>query len=253
MKNVKNDLTGLVFGRLKVLKQIDDYIEPNGTHRDRWLCECSCEKHTLTKVLGKNLTKKNGTHSCGCISREVRRKQNRYIEYDSYVIGISANTNEEFYFDKSNYDLVKQYCWYVHNYPDGYRRLETKNPKTKKIISMAQLFGCDQYDHADRNTLNNRMENLRPATVQENARNHSKSKRNNSGIIGVGWNKTMEQWRSRITVNKIVYELGFFYDKTDAIKARLNAEDKYFGEFAPQKHLFEQYGIKQNNVEDTTE
>ena len=36
----------------------------------------------------------------------------------------------------------------------------------------------------------------------------------------------------------------------DAIKARLNAEAKYFGKFAPQRHLFEQYGIntQQNDL-----
>lgn len=35
--------------------------------------------------------------------------------------------------------------------------------------------------------------------------------------------------------------------KEDAIKIRLKVEAKYFGDFAPQKHLFEQYKI---NVED---
>lgn len=43
--------------------------------------------------------------------------------------------------------------------------------------------------------------------------------------------------------NKTKY-LGSFKNKEGAIKARLEAEAKYFGEFAPQKHLFEQYGIK---------
>ena len=45
--------------------------------------------------------------------------------------------------------------------------------------------------------------------------------------------------------------LGHFDNKDDAIRARLNAEVKYFGEFAPQKHLYEQYGIKtpQNDCE----
>ena len=31
--------------------------------------------------------------------------------------------------------------------------------------------------------------------------------------------------------------------KEDAIKARLMAEKKYFGYFAPQRHLFEEYGV----------
>ena len=38
--------------------------------------------------------------------------------------------------------------------------------------------------------------------------------------------------------NKTKY-LGSFKNKEGAIKARLEAEAKYFGEFAPQKHLFE--------------
>jgi len=37
--------------------------------------------------------------------------------------------------------------------------------------------------------------------------------------------------------------IGLFDNKDDAIKARLKAEKKYFGEFAPQRHLFEQYEI----------
>ena len=35
----------------------------------------------------------------------------------------------------------------------------------------------------------------------------------------------------------------------DAIKARLLAEVKYFGDFAPQRHLFKQYGIEVDNEE----
>ena len=41
--------------------------------------------------------------------------------------------------------------------------------------------------------------------------------------------------------------LGYFNIKEDAIKTRLEAEAKYYGEFAPQRHLFEQYGITQQN------
>jgi hypothetical protein len=37
--------------------------------------------------------------------------------------------------------------------------------------------------------------------------------------------------------------LGYFINKDDAIKTRLSAEAKYYGEFAPQKHLFEEYGV----------
>ena len=44
--------------------------------------------------------------------------------------------------------------------------------------------------------------------------------------------------------------LGYFDNIEDAVKARLEGELKYFGaEFAPQRHLFEQYGIEVPNNE----
>ena len=43
--------------------------------------------------------------------------------------------------------------------------------------------------------------------------------------------------------NILWLNLGYFTNKNDAIKARLNGEVKYFGEFSSQKHLYEQYGI----------
>ena len=48
--------------------------------------------------------------------------------------------------------------------------------------------------------------------------------------------------------------LGYFINKEDAIRAKLNAEAKYFGEFAPQQNLYEQYRIEtqQNDCENHT-
>jgi hypothetical protein len=38
--------------------------------------------------------------------------------------------------------------------------------------------------------------------------------------------------------------VGSFNNLDDAIKVRLKAEKEYFGDFAPQKDLFVQYGIE---------
>ena len=53
-----------------------------------------------------------------------------------------------------------------------------------------------------------------------------------------------KKWASKICVNYKTIYLGEFLNKVDAIKARLSAEVQYFGEFAPQKHLFDQYEIQ---------
>ena len=113
---------------------------------------------------------------------------------------------------------------------------------------MHQLLGFTNYDHKDRNELNNRKYNLRLCTKQENSMNSSKSKNNTSGIIGVYWDKQNEKWMASIGINYKSKYLGRFINKNDAIKARLLAEIKYFGEFAPQKHLFEKYGIKEDEA-----
>jgi hypothetical protein len=100
-------------------------------------------------------------------------------------------------------------------------------------------------DHIDRNRLNNRKYNLRKSTKQLNARNKSKRSNNKSGTIGVAWNKRDCNWESYISVNHKKINLGQYDNINDAIKIRLQAEVKYFGEYAPQKHLYEQYNIKE--------
>jgi hypothetical protein len=74
--------------------------------------------------------------------------------------------------------------------------------------------------------------------------NQSKRSDNTSGIVGVNWSKSHDAWCVRIGMNGKRIRIGYFYDKNDAIKSRLNAEIKYYGaQQAPQRHLFEQYGV----------
>lgn len=72
---------------------------------------------------------------------------------------------------------------------------------------------------------------------------HPKNTKNKSGIVGVSWNKKRNNWKSVLVFEGKEKYLGSFKNKDDAIKARLLAEIQYYGEYAPQKHLFNQYGI----------
>ena len=69
------------------------------------------------------------------------------------------------------------------------------------------------------------------------ARSNSKS-----GVIGVVTGKN-DKWVAQIVIDGKTKRIGTFTLKEDAIKARLLREIEIFGEQAPQKHLFEQYGI----------
>jgi hypothetical protein len=65
-------------------------------------------------------------------------------------------------------------------------------------------------DHINRNTLDNRRENLRLATASVNRLNSGPNKGSRSGYRGVHWNENRKQWTSRIRVNKRDTFLGYF-------------------------------------------
>ena len=250
MVKVKEDLTGRKFDRLTVLEQDEDYITPKGLRFARWKCQCSCKEHNIISVIWYSLTRNDGrgTRSCGCLCQEIHKqrlkKYNRYNLSGEYGIGWTINTNREFYFDLEDYDLIKDYCWHEHkSNKDDYSALEAYDSNTKTTIKMHYLMGFKGYDHMDCNPFNNRKENLRFATKSQNSVNRSKQKNNTSGIMGVYWHKRDEVWVARIGINGKQVNLGYFIDKIDAIRTRLKAEKEYFGEFAPQKHLYEQYSI----------
>jgi len=58
------DMTGQRFGRLVVIERAE-----NKGHETAWLCRCDCGKKAI--VIGRNLRRKNGTKSCGCLSVET--------------------------------------------------------------------------------------------------------------------------------------------------------------------------------------
>lgn len=251
---VREDLTGKQFGRLTVVQQVKDYIDSNGNHKARWECECSCENHTKTFPTGSDL-KSGKAQSCGCLRVENTQKSNKinkkkFNQYDlskDYGIGFTSNTNNEFYFDLEDYNKIKDYCWFEHIDDKDYHSLCSREPDNNKIIKFHNVLGLFMPDHINRNPLDNRKENLREATHSENAMNRSKYKNNKSNVSGVCWRKDTLKWRSYIQVGSKKYNLGSFTNKDDAIKARLKAEIKYFGEFAPQKDLFKKYGLSTEN------
>lgn len=270
------DMTGWVMkehgvpeSRWTIVEQAEDRIDSRGRHHRCWLCECSCEERNK-KIVPERSLNRGESKSCGCLNKEKiaeqghkNKKYNKWIdkvftdERGSYRIGLTSNTNKEFYVDIEDFDVVKDYCWFEHH-PSrscpSFTTLVANIPgSSKKVTKMHILLGCKWYDHADGNELNNRRYNLRPATHQENMRNIRLQKNNSSGVTGISIHKQTGKWRARIMVDYKEINLGLFDNKEDAIKARLQAEIKYFGEFAPQQHLFEEYGIIPQNDCEVTE
>jgi hypothetical protein len=75
-------------------------------------------------------------------------------------------------------------------------------------------------DHINGNTTDNRIQNLRNVTNQQNCFNRTKSK-------GYHWHKKDNKWHAQIKVNGKNIHLGRFVLEEDARQAYVNAKDIY--------------------------
>lgn len=84
-------------------------------------------------------------------------------------------------------------------------------------------------DHIDNDKLNNRIENLRPSTNQQNMWN-SKSRAGTSKYKGVS--KVGNKWRALLVKGDLKCHLGYFVHEDDAAMAYNESASVHFGEFA---------------------
>ena len=249
MVKVREDMTGWIMSehgvpdsKLTVLYQVDDYITPQGKHRAKWMCQCSCGSQPK-EIIGADI--KNGTTiSCGCYNKQrthITNHKENPIRYNGDIcIGTTLNTNVEFYFDKEDEDKVKKITWFEDITPNGYHRIRGRNPETNKLIILAQyLTGYELCEHKDRNPFNNCRNNIRPATHSQNAQNTSERKNNKSGFTGVRYDSRINKYIAEITRNYKHYWLGSFDTIQEAIKARIDGEQKYHDpQFASHREEF---------------
>jgi hypothetical protein len=86
-------------------------------------------------------------------------------------------------------------------------------------------------DHIDGDVLNNKIENLRAATVQENCLN-KRAKPGTSGCKNVRWCKPNKNWVVYVSVNKKQKFFGGFEDLEFADLVATEARNLYHGAFA---------------------
>lgn len=158
--------------------------------------------------------------------------------FDSF--GIFRIDGTIFYFDLEDLPLIENRKWYIDE--DGYLTSSYYYAGQLRIVRFHRIVVHAQpgqwVDHKDRNRANNCKSNLRCCSCSENNRNRGRYSTNTSGVTGVTFDKNRGRWVATIMLNHKRIFIGRFQNIEDAISARLNAEARLFGEFAPQRDLY---------------
>ena len=92
-------------------------------------------------------------------------------------------------------------------------------------------------DHIYHKTNDNRKSMLRICNHRDNMHNKKQSKRSMSGINGVSYLKKRNAWVVYIVVDGKSKYIGSFKTFIEAAQARLDAQKKYYGNFANNEYI----------------
>ena len=120
-------------------------------------------------------------------------------------------------------------------YPDGYLRFTLMGvPVIAHRLIWLYVHGewpSGVIDHRDGNPINNRLSNLRLASVRDNTANSKKRAGTSSRFKGVTWVKTHQKWKAAIEERREVRFLGYFETEEAAHAAYCVAARRAYGEF----------------------
>jgi len=199
----KVDIRGHSFGSLVG-------IEPTKKRDDSgsviWKLECDCGNEYEASVRYLRYKK---IKSCGkCLSVEYEFQEN-------IVIG-KVKTGASFIIDSDDFIKISKHSWWqvsngyfvsrINGNYIGMHRFIMNVGKSKSII-----------DHINRNTTDNRKENLRIADQSGNGFNSNNNKAwRSSKYRGVSWNKGLQKWESYITYYYKKINLGYYISEEKA-------------------------------------
>ena len=131
--------------------------------------------------------------------------------------------------DDALYGWLNQWRWHLHTkgYVARTERLPDGRTATHKMHRQIMGYPETQVDHKNRNKLDNRIENLRTATVCEQQQNRGVQRNSPVGVRGVTWQRPRLRangwqrggWRARAQVNGRSHYLGCFATVREAEKA----------------------------------
>ena len=141
--------------------------------------------------------------------------------------------------DPEDYEPLARCKWYYINsngkfYAARVGRTDD-SPKRTILYMHRQIVEVPEgmvLDHINREPLDNRKANLRPATRAQNLWNSTKRKGGSSKYRGVSYKKQIAKWIARMYIDGKETHLGCFEEEIDAAKAYDKAAKKHRKPFA---------------------
>lgn len=99
---------------------------------------------------------------------------------------------------------------------------------------MTGVWPAEELDHIDRDTSNNKFNNLREASHSENSVNSKIREDNSSGHPGICWDRQKMKWKVQISSSGNKRIQKHFYDFDQAVRFYKETAASLFKEFDPQ-------------------
>ena len=160
-------------------------------------------------------------------SSEFEVSTNGYVKIFLYnKMGEVINTTT---IDEHNIELCKGYKWHITN---GYACAHIDGKFTYLHRFLLDVKEDEIIDHINRNKLDNRIENLRICSQEQNTWNSKKPSHNTSGYKGVCFDKSKNKWAAQISINNVTKLIGRYSTKEEARVAYVKKAMEIRGEYA---------------------